>query len=132
MSDKTKAVGRFIHRGSGPNDGLILGAAFKNNPFKPNTLYEIVDILGELVIREVGESIIAGEGETYHDSPVQHTWGTSIEHVINEQGKHLFLSREELAKVHYQEHRAFLISRYDLATIEEWELEGKDLNDIRD
>lgn len=132
MADAIKAVGRFIHRGSGPNDGMIIGSAFKNNPFKPNTLYEIVDVLGELVIREVGESIVAGEGETYHDSPVGHTWGSSIEHILNEQGKYLFLSRDEFAKVRYQEHRAFLINRYDLATIEKWELEGKDLNDIRD
>lgn len=127
-----KTVGRFINRGADDKDGLLIGTAFRNNPFKPNTVYEIVDILGELIIREVGKSIVADNSETFRDSPMQLTWGSSIEQVLNTAGKYLFLSRDEYAKVWTQEHRAFLVGRYDEETVKTWEGEGKDLADIRD
>lgn len=129
---QVKPVARFINRGTGEGDGLLIGAAFQNNPFKPNTIYEIVDVLGELIIREVGQSIVAGNNETHRESPVQLTWGSSIEHVLNDAGKYLFLSRQEYAQVRTQEHREFLVNRYDEETVKNWEREGKDLKDIRD
>jgi hypothetical protein len=38
-----------------PFGGTIIGVD-KDNTLKPNTVYEIVNILGELVIREVGRN----------------------------------------------------------------------------
>jgi hypothetical protein len=59
-----KQVGRFLIRGgyAKKTDGTdsaspIIGFAFSGfeEHFKPNHLYEIVDILGELVIRDLGK-----------------------------------------------------------------------------
>lgn len=55
-----KIVARIITRGTG-DDGqgtvdLVIGLGFKQGGLKPNTIYEIVDVMGdgELQINEVG------------------------------------------------------------------------------
>jgi hypothetical protein len=125
-----KPVGRFIHRGCDEKDGLLLGAAFIGNPFKPNTVYEIVDVLGELTVREVGQSFIRGTDEPRHGL-VGETWGSSVEQLMTEHGPALILTREEYAQILYQRRRETLIKEYGADQVTEWELEGKDLNDIQ-
>lgn len=125
-----RPVGRFIHRGCDENDGLLIGAAFKGNTFKPNTVYEIVDVLGELTIREVGLSFIRNMNEPRHGR-VGETWGSSIEQIMNEHGPALILTRDEYAQILYQRHREMLIKQYSIEDVEAWEREGKDLNDIQ-
>jgi hypothetical protein len=61
-----KTLARLSTRGTG-NDGtktvdLILGVGFKENSLKPNFVYEIQEILGELVIKEIGPSALKYEG----------------------------------------------------------------------
>jgi hypothetical protein len=125
-----KTVGRFIHRGCDENDGLLIGAAFRGNSFKPNTVYEIVDVLGELTVREVGQSFILGANEPRHGRTGE-TWGSSVDQLMCEHGPALILTREEHAQILYQRHREMLIKQYSIEAVEAWELEGKDLNDIQ-
>lgn len=124
-----KTVGRFIHRGCDEKDGLLIGAAFRGNSFKPNTVYEIIDVLGQLTIREVGQSFIRGANEPQHGRTGE-TWGSSIEQLMTEHGPALVLTREEYAQVLYQRRRETLIKEYGPDQVTAWELEGKDLNDI--
>lgn len=127
-----KSVGRFIHRGCDENDGLIIGAAFKGNPFKPNTVYEIVDVLGELVIREVGESFILGKNDKPPYPRYGDTWGSSVDQILSAHGKYLMLTRIEYMQQQIVEHREFLVRKYDEAQVAKWESEGRDLSEIHD
>lgn len=96
MSAGIKAVGRFINRGTDSNDGMLIGVAFKGSPLKENTVYQIIEAQGELVIREVGPSVIANHrSERWDESPVELSW-VSLEEQLNiSYEKELFLSREE-------------------------------------
>jgi len=125
-----KAVGRFIHRGCDANDGLLIGAAFHGNPFKPNTVYEVVDVLGQLTVREIGQSAILNMNEP-RKSALASTWGSSIDELLVHRGATLVLTREEYAQVLYQRHREVLIKEYGAPQVSVWELQGKDLNDIQ-
>lgn len=57
---KICTAARFVTRGTGiDGEGavdLILGAGMKGNNLKPNTVYEIMSIDGELTVREIGPS----------------------------------------------------------------------------
>ena len=125
-----KAVGRFIFRGCDDKDGLIIGASFRSHDFKPNTVYEIRDVVGELMVCEVGESIIAGRDETYHEAPSRDTWGSAIGDILANHGAELMLSRAEYAVLKYRQHRQQLIKHYSVELVVPWELEGKDLNEV--
>jgi hypothetical protein len=124
-----KVVGRFIHRGCDATDGLLIGAAFKGNDFKPSTVYEIVDVLGQLQIRELGDSHIRPHTEPRYGRTGE-TWASSIEQLLNENGPALILTRQEMADVLYKRRRETMIKQYGIDTVAQWELEGKDLNDI--
>jgi hypothetical protein len=125
-----KAVGRFIFRGCDDKDGLIIGASFRSHNFKPNTVYEIRDVVGELMVCEVGESIIAGRDETYHEAPSRDTWGSAIGDILANHGAELMLSRAEYAVLKYRQHRQQLIKHFSVEQVVQWELEGKDLNEV--
>jgi hypothetical protein len=102
-------VARFVTRMQGTDDGLFIGAMFNgaDKYFKPNTVYEIKEVLGTLTIIEVGQGCGAGpdncvtrvmsEGKTpFH-------WAEDIGNIIACQGKTLFLTlREYLAMVRRQ------------------------------
>lgn len=127
-----KTIGRFIFRGHDENDGLILGASFKSHDFfKANTVYEIVDVFGDVTIREIGEAILTRAGEKPSESPCAQTWGSTVDQLLNELGPDLILTRKEYAQILYGRHREMLIKQYGEDSVVEWELEGKDLNDIR-
>jgi hypothetical protein len=125
-----KAVGRFIFRGCDDKDGLIIGASFRSHNFKPNTVYEIRDVVGELMVCEVGESIIAGRDETYQEAPSRDTWGSAIGDILANHGAELMLSRAEYAVLKYRQHRQQLIKHFSVEQVVQWELEGKDLNEV--
>lgn len=98
-------VARFVTRLQGEGDGLFIGSLLKSGQgvLKPNTVYEIRDVMGALTIVEIGQGIGAGsdncvsnmmaEGKTpFH-------WGSDIGHTLVCFGKIMFLTYEE-----YQEH----------------------------
>ena len=51
-------IARFVLRPNmdGKYDKLILGCSFQSGRLKPGVVYEIVDFMGQIMIREVGES----------------------------------------------------------------------------
>lgn len=93
-----KTIARLVTRLQGEGDGLFIGVTMKDhNFFEPNTVYEVVDVLGQHIIRKVGQGVVAEEGETVAASPVRLHWSTEIGYVIGVGGASLFLTREELA-----------------------------------
>lgn len=99
-----KTVGRFVTRMQGEGDGLFVGTLLKGGvgTFKPNTIYEIREVLDELQIVEIGQGIGAGsdncvsnmmsEGKTlFH-------WGQDIGNIIDCHGRLMFLTYEEYRK----------------------------------
>ncbi len=95
-----KTVARFVTRLQGKGDGLFIGAMMQEGTFKPNTVYEINEIMGEFVIKEVG--MAAGAGPDNCASNMQNEgktlfhWGMEIGSIIAYHGKHVFLTLKEL------------------------------------
>ena len=94
-----KVIARIVTRMQGENDGLIIGAVLKGHDyFKPSTVYQIVEIMGELIVQEVGDATPAKDEETVADSVVSTSWSCEIGHVISMAGPYLFMSRDEAQK----------------------------------
>jgi hypothetical protein len=126
-----RAIGRFIFRGCNDADGLLVGASFQGHDFfKPNTVYEFREVLGEVSIHAIGESIIRHIGEPATNANSMLTWGSSIDQLLSETDKELVLTREEYKTILYGRRRQDLIREYGEDRVNEWELEGKDLNEI--
>lgn len=82
-----KKIARLVVRGADENDGLILGVGVRgsiteNGPLKPGTVYEIEEILGELVLKEVGPSAVKNDSREYDKKPELHhpgvCWGNDV------------------------------------------------------
>lgn len=126
-----KTIGRIVFRGCDETDGLLIGATFRSNDFfKRNTVYEIRDVFGEISIHEIGESIVRHVGEPGTNSTANYTWGSTVGQLLDEMGPELVLTREEYKGILYGRRRDALIREYGAEQVAEWELEGKDLNDI--
>lgn len=87
-----KTIARLVTRMIDENDGLMIGILMKNNNFfKPQTVYEIVNILGELVIKEVGPSCISlKKTERSYVS-----WSQDISYILSVSEKCLWLTQKE-------------------------------------
>lgn len=100
-----KQVGRFVTRMQGEGDGLFIGTIFKQaaGKLKPNTVYEIREVMGVLQIVEVGQGIGAGPDNCVSNSMSEGKtpfhWGSDIGHTMDCFGKIMFLTYEE-----YMEH----------------------------
>lgn len=99
-------IARFTTRLQGEGDGLFVGAVFRQGKdiFKPNTVYEIVDVMGDLTIREVGMASGAGEDNCVSNSMHEHKtffhWAEDIGNIIAHNGKELFLTLKERIAYH--------------------------------
>ena len=95
------AVARFVTRMQGEGDGLFIGSLFKSGKgaLKPNTVYEIRDIMGTLTIVEIGQGVGAGSDNCVSDmmseGKTPFHWGVSIENILGSHGKTMFLTYEE-------------------------------------
>lgn len=95
-----RTVARILTRFQGEGDGLFIGVLFKGglDYFKPNTIYEIKEILGALTIVEVGRATGAGpnncSSRNLDYSKVQFSWSSEIGHVIDH-GAGIFLTEKE-------------------------------------
>jgi len=89
-----KPIARFVIRPDENKAGgrLMLGIDIAQvSSLKPNTIYQIEDILGELVIREVGQAVIGKDG---NELPYCN-WGHAINDVLQfGDGKHLLTIEE--------------------------------------
>ena len=74
---------RFITRGQNGKPDLILGACGINSLLKPDTVYQIDEILGEFTIRELGP---------INDGIV---WGMDASTILRNNGKYLTLTEGE-------------------------------------
>jgi len=95
-----KTVARILTRLQGDGDGLFVGVLMGGelDYFKPNTIYEIKDVLGALTIVEAGRATGAGpnncSSKNLDYSKTQFHWGSEIGHVIDH-GKEIFLTEKE-------------------------------------
>ena len=94
-----KRVARFVTRLQGKGDGLFIGALMGEGAFKPNTIYEIHEVLGEHVIKEVGMACGAGPDNCVTDRMVDGEamfhWGFEIGYVLDMHGRNMFLTLAE-------------------------------------
>jgi hypothetical protein len=79
------AFARFVVR---KDAGLILGKSF-GDLLKPDTVYQIEEILGELIIREIGPSEIATRAAEKRYPNWNHDANTIVE-----DGSHLYTPTE--------------------------------------
>lgn len=107
-----ETIARFVTRFQGAGDGLFIGALFKagEGKLKPNTIYEIRDVLGTLTIVEVGQATGAGSDNCVSDKMSEGKapfhWAQDIGNIIACHGKHMFLTMKEyteLVKSYYTE-----------------------------
>jgi hypothetical protein len=84
-----KPIARLVYRGSEKDDGIIIGVLFKgHNFFKPNTVYELREVMGEVVIKEVGKSWLGAKGR-------RNEWGRTFGDIVEIHGHKAFLSKKE-------------------------------------
>jgi hypothetical protein len=102
-----KTIARFITRLQGEGDGLFIGSLFHSGKdfLKPNTVYEIVDVLGQLTIKEVGQGTGAGHdncvSRNLGHKDVQFSWASDIRHVLDI-GKSFLLTVDEYRELNKQ------------------------------
>jgi len=90
MSTTYQTVGRFVTRPSGTGKpDIMIGAFLKNQEYiKENTVYEIIDSMGALILVEKGESWIPENGNFI-------SWANSIDHIMINVGNNMILTKKE-------------------------------------
>lgn len=94
-----KSVGRIVIRPkneNGDDDKLILGCSFNAGVLKPGYVYEIQQILGQIVIREIGKSSC---GFTHKNTKGGISWGNDANQIIT-YGTHLLSDKEYQENIH--------------------------------
>lgn len=93
MTSQARFVCRPLPDGRGD---LILGAMTKsqNGLLKPGMIYEIVDVLGELVLKEIGPAAIKAGGESLR--AVGASWSNEFGHIPTLTGGRYLLTQNEL------------------------------------
>jgi len=82
-----KQNARFIIRPDKKNN-VIIGINFESSNLKPNTIYEIQEIMGENIIKEMGESVID-----------KHKWGYTINEIIESYMGECLLTKKEFGDI---------------------------------
>jgi hypothetical protein len=94
-----KTIARLVTRDDGNNDGsdgLILGARLRGDTFfKPGRVYEVIECLGEVTIKDIGPSCIPKAGTLHVDSPVGYTWANSLTDIMAGLSKYVYLTAQE-------------------------------------
>ena len=87
-----KRIGRIIIRPdeNGKDDKLILGCSFNSGILKPGFVYEIQEVFGQIMIREIGESSCKF---SHQNSKGGACWANDANHIIHS-GSHLLTDRE--------------------------------------
>jgi hypothetical protein len=84
-----KPIARLVFRGSGPNDGIIIGCSIKGHKFfKPNTVYELKEVMGEVIIEEVGKSWLGADKR-------RKEWGRTFGDIVAIHQNYTWLTKEE-------------------------------------
>jgi len=96
-----RSVGRLVFRGSSKNGGLFIGCLFKTAKdfFKPNHVYEIQEIMGEVFLKDMGPSILTKPNKRRRNFP---NWNCSINDIL-ESGAPWVLTQKEYDTVRRRE-----------------------------
>lgn len=96
-----KTVARMITRpvddgSDAPNLGLV--AFFHGqSALKANRVYEIREVLGELVVVDIGENVLVGKTEAERKG--MPCWGQDVSTILNQGGRNLYLTKAEYASI---------------------------------
>lgn len=78
---------------------ILIGALSKfQSALKPDTVYEIEEILGQLIIKEVGQSIVPMNKKDKTEGKIHDyntSWNSRIDHVMEIYGNKLLISNDE-------------------------------------
>lgn len=92
-----QTIARFITRAR--KDGsvdLILGNALKSNTvLKPDRVYELREIMGEILVFDIGECIVQDPSNQNGEPPARLSWALNIGDLVDEGGKTLWLTKRE-------------------------------------
>lgn len=98
-------LGRFVTRGR--DDGRVDLALFlpvKDSGLKPNTVYELYRLAGEVFLQELGPSIMQhASAADRHGMPC---WGQDVSLILRQGSKYLVLTEQE-----YLEHVGIRLQR---------------------
>lgn len=83
-----KKTMRFVLR---PSDGLVIGLCFKGHGLKTGHVYEVEEVLGELMVREVGPSCVPKKGNP--------SWQSEIGVMVDLMEREFILTKEEFARL---------------------------------
>lgn len=96
-----QTVARFITRAR--EDGsvdLILGSALKSNTvLKPDRVYELREIMGEIFVVDVGECRVQNPSNKKGEPPRRLSWALNIGDLVDEGGKTLWLTKREMESI---------------------------------
>lgn len=94
-----KPIARFLVRTENGKPNLILGCCFKGTEsvFDKNSVYEIAEIFGELIITKIGDSVVVESGSM--PTMPRMIWGRSVNDLLSEGGKYMWLTKAE-----YEDH----------------------------
>lgn len=88
-------IARFTIRPEGDKGSIILGAMFNlpsaQQALKAGIIYEIREIMGELVVVEIGESELQLDANRTSVS-----WNHSVNDILECGGKYIFLTKDEI------------------------------------
>lgn len=96
-----KTVARIITRLQGEEDGLFIGTLMEGGKehFKPNTVYEIREVLGTLTIVEISRGIGLGPDNGSNGKINEHGrlfhWAEDIGSILGKWGAGIFLTEDE-------------------------------------
>ncbi len=90
-------IGRFMTR---PDDNLIIGKVVtKNEIIKPGYVYDLYEMMGELVVKEVGKTAMKDnitESKKYRS---EFTWGMDVNSILTS-GSSTFMTENESLTIH--------------------------------
>jgi hypothetical protein len=79
-----QSVARFVVRNDQNPPFFFMGSALETDLLKPGYVYQIEQIGGELIIRELGKSAIPDHYEAYQEDKFYpgSTWGWRIDQIV--------------------------------------------------
>lgn len=97
-----RRIARIITRPNGENQepDIIIGVCSKNSGLEGNKVYELQEINGEVVFKEIGESWMT---INYNPETGTDGWSSDIGSIMRNIGNKLLLSKEEYMKLKDEE-----------------------------
>lgn len=93
-----RRIARIVTRPNGEKKepDIIIGVCSKNSGLKGNMVYELQEIFGEIIFKEIGESWMT---PNYNHEAGTDGWSSDIGSIMRNIGNKLLLSKEEYVKL---------------------------------